>query len=217
MKKTAFILLATIIPCCLVAQSSLGQYQENKKTEKSSSLSTQERAYLLKMLTYSYTRFQQAIEGLSTNQINFKENAKKWSVAECIEHLALAELRFPEILKEQQQKGISMKNSKKSKITDERIRQKMISRVWKAKSPEIFKPSNQFKNYEQALLTLKQQRESTIKYIEETQDDLRSYFWKHPLTGTIDLYQTLLLMSAHLERHTEQIENIKKAKNFPYE
>lgn len=211
MKKIIFMLLGIVLFGYSMAQKRLEEQKMNN------ALSSQERENMLNTLTFSYTKFQNALVGLSEKQIHFKENPKKWSIAECVEHLALAELRFPEILKEQQQNGISMKKNKKTKITDERIRQKMISKVWKAKSPEVFKPSNRFKNYEQALLALKQQRESTMRYIEETQDDLRSYFWKHPLTGKIDLYQTLLLMSAHMERHTEQIERIKQAKKFPYE
>jgi hypothetical protein len=60
-----------------------------------------------------------------------------------------------------------------------------------------------------------EKRQATIEYIKTTQNDLRNHFWKHPATGVVDLYQTLILMSAHLERHTAQIEEIKSAKRFP--
>jgi hypothetical protein len=91
----------------------------------------------------------------------------------------------------------------------------MTSRRWKAKSPEIFKPTNKFATANEAITAFQNQRMQTIAYVEATKDDLRNHFWKHPLTGKIDLYQTLLLMSAHLERHIEQIENIKSSINFP--
>ena len=64
-------------------------------------------------------------------------------------------------------------------------------------------------------MAFKKQRLKTIEYIKTTNDDLRNHFWKHRLTGTIDLYQTILLMSAHLERHLAQIEQIKKTAAFP--
>jgi tRNA A37 threonylcarbamoyladenosine synthetase subunit TsaC/SUA5/YrdC len=91
----------------------------------------------------------------------------------------------------------------------------MLSRIWKAKSLEIFKPTGCFTSSEEAIKTFQEQRTKTLQYVNTTSDDLRNHFWKHPLTGTIDLYQTLILMSAHLERHIDQIEKVKAASNFP--
>jgi len=58
-------------------------------------------------------------------------------------------------------------------------------------------------------------RRSTIDYVSTTQDDLLNHFWQHPATGTIDLYQSILLISAHAQRHILQIEEIKASANFP--
>jgi hypothetical protein len=127
----------------------------------------------------------------------------------------LAELEFPRILARENQLPPNKEFRSKIKILDDEIQPKMTSRKWKAKSPEIFKPSNTFTSVQDAIAAFQHQRNATIAYIEATKDDLRNHFWKHPLTGTIDLYQTLILMSAHLERHTEQIENIRNNKNFP--
>ena len=91
----------------------------------------------------------------------------------------------------------------------------MTRRRWKAKSPEVFKPSNPFGTVREAINTFTTQRGATIAYIQATNNNLRNYYWKHPLTGKIDLHQTLLLLSAHLERHTEQIAAIKLSNGFP--
>jgi DinB superfamily len=179
------------------------------------SLLQSERNELIAQFQNSLDKLNNAIYNLSSEQINFREKDKKWTIAECVEHITLAELKFPSIVADEMQKPSNPDYRKKIKIKDEKIRPKMLSRIWKAKSPEIFKPTGKFATSDEAIKKFREQRFKTIEYIKSSSDDLRNHFWKHPLTGTIDLYQTLLLMSTHLERHTEQIENIKKAKNFP--
>jgi len=183
--------------------------------QENSSLSTLERQELIVQLQNSLNKFNTTIAGLSSDQLNFREKDNKWTIAECIEHITLAELKFPTIVADEMQKPSNPDYRKKIKIKDEKIRPKMLSRIWKAKSPEIFKPTGRFASSEEAIKTFQEQRAKTLQYVNTTSDDLRNHFWKHPLTGTIDLYQTLILMSAHLERHIEQIEKIKATSNFP--
>jgi uncharacterized protein YndB with AHSA1/START domain len=189
----------------------LKQEAEKSNPKVGAVLMNRERESMIQVLQQSHEKFMAAISGLTSEQLNYKQSPNKWSIAECIEHVTLAEIRFPEIVKEEMLKPSDPEKRKKIKMKDEDIQPKMTSRKWKAKSPEIFKPSNKFKTVDDAISAYSAQRLSTMDYVKTTQDDLRNHFWKHPLTGTIDLYQTLLLMSAHLERHTEQIELIKKA------
>jgi len=198
----------------------LSSCSTNKNTainvESSNAVLTQkERQFLINILNASFDKFENATRSLSETQLNFKVKDKKWSVAECIEHVTLEELRFQEIVNEEMTKPSHPEYRSKIKIKDEKIRPKMLSRIWKAKSPEVFKPTGRFTTSKEAIEAFRKQRLKTISYIETTNDDLRNHFWKHPLTGTIDLYQTLILMSAHLERHIEQMENSKKDLNFP--
>jgi hypothetical protein len=187
-----------------------------KKAEGNyTTISQNERIKMIQTLKKSLTKFNEATNNLTEAQLNFRPATDKWTISECIEHITLAELEFPKILKTEMQQPANPELRSKINIQDEEIQPKMTSRSWKAKSPEIFKPTNQFVTTNEAIETFKTQRNKTIAYVETTKDDLRNHFWKHPLTGKIDLYQTLLLMSAHLERHTEQIQNIKLANGYP--
>ena len=56
-----------------------------------------------------------------------------------------------------------------------------------------------------------------MDYVRTTNDDLRDHFGPHPMLGTMDAYQWILLISAHSERHTKQIEEVKADPNFPKE
>jgi len=48
-----------------------------------------------------------------------------------------------------------------------------------------------------------------------TQDDLKEHFITHPVFGTMDLYQGFILLAAHSERHTMQIEEVMANPDFP--
>jgi uncharacterized damage-inducible protein DinB len=188
---------------------------KNIDVQKNLPLSSDERLFMVKELTLTMNNFKNSIEVLSFEQFSFQPHEKSWSIAQVIEHITLAELEFQNILDRALQQPADSVKRKKIKIDDDEIYLKMTAKNWKAKSPKIFKPSNSFESVESSLEAFNSQRSRTIKYIERTQNDLRNRFWKHPLTGTIDLYQTLLLMSAHLQRHVEQIHQIKNNSNFP--
>ncbi len=188
---------------------------KNKAEGNYITITDNERMKMQETLKKSLLKFNTAINDLTEAQLNIRPGPDKWTIAECIEHITLAELEFPKILQTEMRQPANKELRSKINIQDEEIQPKMTSRNWKAKSPEIFKPTNRFANAQEAISIFKNQRNKTIEYVLITKDDLRNHFWKHPLTGKIDLYQTLLLMSAHLERHIEQIEIIKNDKNSP--
>lgn len=170
-----------------------------------------ERQQLIKTLQASLKGLENAIAGLDEYKFYKKPSPQSWSIAECLEHLALAERKFPTIVQEQIRLGPKPELRSKVKIKDDAIRPRMTSRKWKARSPEVFRPSGQFNTANEAMQAIRSQRAATLKYAEISIDAWRYHYWRHPLTGSIDLYQTLLLMSAHMERHTEQIMRIRAA------
>jgi hypothetical protein len=178
-------------------------------------ISNAERISIIANLNQNLSQFDASIHNLSESQLNYKPSPDEWSISECIEHIALAEQEFPKIISTEIQKPADPKQRKKIKIQDDEIRPKMISNNWKAKSPEVFKPNFRFSSAEQAAQEFRRQRMQNIEYIETTSDDLRNHYWKHRLTGRIDLYQTLILLSAHAERHINQIHRIKRSSSFP--
>jgi hypothetical protein len=188
---------------------------KERAEDSSPRLSQIERNKMIDLLNNSLQKFNTSINNLSESQLNFRPSKGKWTIAECIEHISLAELEFPRILAQKMSYPAEPKLRTKIKIKDDEIQPKMTSRKWKAKSQEIFKPNHKFSNTIEATAAFRSQRNRVINYVETTNDDLRNRYWNHPLTGKIDLYQTLILMSAHLERHIEQIENIKKTSVFP--
>ena len=104
---------------------------------------------------------------------------------------------------------------KKSAVKDEFILQVVPDRSVKAKAPEFLQPKRRWPDRETLIAHFKQSRDRNIAYIQTTEDDLRSHFMDHPLLKTIDAYQVMLLLSAHCERHTAQIEEVKADPHYP--
>ena len=82
-------------------------------------------------------------------------------------------------------------------------------------APEFLQPKRRWPDRETLIAHFKQSRDRNIAYIQTTEDDLRSHFMDHPLLKTIDAYQVMLLLSAHCERHTAQIDEVKADPHYP--
>ena len=93
----------------------------------------------------------------------------------------------------------------------------MVDRSHKAQAPEILRPTGRWATEAELTKAFEASRKANMDYIKTTNDDLRDHFFDHPVFGTLDGYQWLLLLSAHSARHTEQIEEVKADPNFPKE
>ena len=103
------------------------------------------------------------------------------------------------------------------KFTDQQILTMIPDRSHKVQAPEYLKPTNRWATREELVAAFEKSRGATMGYVRNTNDDLRDHFGPHPALGTLDAYQWILLISAHSERHTKQIEEVKADPNFPKE
>jgi hypothetical protein len=101
------------------------------------------------------------------------------------------------------------------KHTTEELIAATTDRSHKFQAPEMLKPATQFSGEQAALDAFVLRRDSTIAYIGSTNDDLKDHFITHPVFGTMDLYQGLVLLAAHSARHTLQIEEVMASPGFP--
>lgn len=154
------------------------------------------------------------VEGLSDDQLNFKAGPESWSIAEIVEHLAISEHAFADMLKGSLQTPADMAKRSEVKFTDEQLLQMITDRSNKVKTSEAFEPSGKFGSYEETLEALLEKRKEHIKYLKKTEDDLRHHYGELPF-GTIDGYQMILFMSGHVERHVKQIKEVMSGEDFP--
>lgn len=179
-----------------------------------SELSETDRKYAIGHLTDTKNQLLKDIEGLSHAQLNFKASATSWSIAECVEHIAIAETNIFGLMQQGLAEEANPARRSEIKITDEKLLEVITDRSEKFQAPETFKPSNSFGSYEATVKAFTTKRDGNIEYLKSTKDDLRNHYNQLPF-GLVDTYQTILFMSGHSKRHTLQIEEILAHKDFP--
>lgn len=182
---------------------------------KTETLTAEERKFAIDYFSKTKERLLNDIKGLSYTQLNFKADSTRWSVAQCVEHIALAESLIWQWIYGTTKQAPTPEKKSEMKFTDEQLIQITIDRSKKFKAPEALQPVGKFDNMDEALKNYISRRDSTIAYIGSTQDDLKNRYIAHPAMGTLSLYQALLFLAAHNERHTLQLEEVKANSNFP--
>lgn len=181
-------------------------------------LTPEERTTALKSLQATHDAFLQSISGLSEKQWRFKPAPDRWSIAEVSEHITVSEGMILELVQGKIMTGPAMPDKRAEvKVTDVQILTVVPDRSHKVQAPDMLKPTGRFATREETIKAFEQARKATMDYVQTTNDDLRDHFGPHPMLGTMDAYQWVLLISAHSERHTKQIEEVKADPGYPKE
>jgi DinB superfamily len=152
------------------------------------------------------------IKGLSETQLNWKPVDSVWSAAGCAEHIAISEKNLFDWYSGMMKAPATPEKRSELKMTDDMIKGMLTNRSFKVKTREGFYPTGQ--SASQSLAQFNERREALIKYMAETKEDLRNHIAETPL-GQLDCYQLLLFLSAHTQRHTLQIAELKAHPDFP--
>jgi len=174
-----------------------------------------ERDRALSELYASRKMFLDSIAGLTTAQWNFKPAPDVWSIAECAEHIARTEDMLLDGLPKMMQAPAEPQKRAEAKGKDELVLTKTLDRSQKFHAPEILVPTHQWPTQAALIEHFRQSRDRTLDYVRDTQDDLRDRFYQHPVFKTLDAYQFILLVAAHTERHTAQLNEVKQNPNYP--
>jgi hypothetical protein len=187
--------------------------------DSTQTLTQEERDRAITELEGSKKAFLDATKGLSPAQWNFKSAPERWSVAECAEHIALAEGYIFGLVSEKIVKAPANPEKRDAAKGKDEVLVKMLQdRSHKATAPEPIDPVKHGTMTPEASVKLfLDSRAHTIEYIKTTQEDLRDHLFDHPVPaiGTLDAYQWILLISGHSRRHTLQILEVKADPNFP--
>ena len=154
-----------------------------------------------------------ATKGLSEAQWNFKPAPDRWSIAECMEHIAAAEDFIRGNITENVMKAPAVPDRDIAKI-DAGILTGVADRTNKVQAPEPLKPTNRFGSPQAAIKHFVESRATTEDFLKKTAD-LRGHAVDSPIGGKWDAYEFILLIGAHSERHTKQIEEVKASPGYP--
>jgi hypothetical protein len=174
-------------------------------------MTPEERETALEQLEASRRAYLDALEPLSEAQWSFRTGPDRWSIAECAEHLVAAEVAIPKLLAGARRQP----EAPGGRPSDEAVRRRIRDRSRRDEAPERIRPKGRFAGRAETLAAFAERRAANIAFVRTTQSDLRGLFFPHPFAGEIDGYQWVLTLSAHGERHLEQIAEIRLDAAFP--
>jgi hypothetical protein len=176
-----------------------------------------DREFALKALDDSRERLLAAVRGLSREQLEYRPAPDRWSVAENLEHIILAETFVLSRLESPEpQTSDSSKRSRWDGRDEPLVRKLAQERVDRFEAPEALRPIGRWP-IEELLAEFEAARALSREFAASTQRDLRSRVFRHPAptVGEIDGYQLLRLIGAHCERHCAQSEEVMALPGFP--
>jgi DinB superfamily len=178
-------------------------------------LTQQERNFALQLMVSTRDTILMDVRGLSTAQLNFKADSSRWSVAQCVEHIALAEAALTMAYQQTLNSPADPSKRDSIKYSDQQIIHFLTDRSRKFQAPEMLKPVGSFGSFQASLDSFVARRNRNIEFIKTTQADLRDHCSTFPGVGMVDDYQVVLFMVSHSKRHTLQLEEVKANMNFP--
>ena len=152
--------------------------------------------------------------GLTPEQWQYRTDAKRWSVAENLEHITIVEQLILAGL------ARTLENppepEKKSAITDEQLTANFGRVVQPLTAPERMHPTSRWP-LANLLDEFEAARRRTIEFATTAANtkELRHYFMPHPMFGALDCYQWFILAAGHSARHCNQCAAIKETAGFP--
>lgn len=202
-KKYGYILLASLIVSGLAG------------TPTNNSLHKKERKYVAELMKETKAELFSRIKNLSAAQLNYRPAPGKWTIKECIYHIALAEKELWNLMETALKSAAHPEKRSELTFTDEQLVQMMEDRNNRFQTTENLTPKNtNFRSSEQALSVFKDSRAEHIKYLKNTTEDLRNHMVQLSF-GTLDCYQLCLMIASHSYRHALQIDEIKSSPGFP--
>lgn len=178
-------------------------------------ISKQERDAAVKHLKKTEKMLKDATKGLTPAQWTYKTAADRWSVQDCVEHLALTEDFLLKRIHEGMKTPAMPADDAKAKETDAFVLKAIPDRTNRVTAPEPLRPSGKWATPQEMLKEFAVRRKATIEYVKKTQDDLRAHRGPSPVGRDFDGYHWILLISAHTERHTAQALEVKTSAGFP--
>jgi hypothetical protein len=172
-----------------------------------------DRDKLVDHLKKTEAAFLKAID-VSDAQWSWKPAPDRWSVAEAAEHITKSEELFLGMAEGTLKAPATPEVLAKTKGKEETILKVIPDRTQKAKAPEPLVPKGAFASKAALTAAFKATRAKMLAMAGGA-TDLRAHAASGPPLGEMDTYQVLLFQSAHTERHTKQIDEVKATAGYP--
>ena len=174
-------------------------------------MAPKERTELADHLERSRQELMAALAGLTESQAKVRPDPERWSVLDCVEHVASVEERFLGFL----QNAEKLEAPRVDKEKEAALMARVPDRSTRARSPEAVLPAGRFATLAEALEQFDAGRARTVRFAEDRCDDLYSLAAAHPRFGPMNGVEMLIIIAGHARRHAEQIRETRAALEKP--
>jgi hypothetical protein len=159
--------------------------------------------------------FVAATAGLSDTQYRFKPGPDAWSIAEIVEHVAIAEGRILDYLATMPQAAAPTAEPRSGPERFTRLTALIPTRQQRRiEAPSPLRPTGAAAPAA-SLAAFVATRARAIAVAQAAPPDVCARVLLHRLLGELDLEEWLWFVSLHSARHVEQIDGIKRAPGYP--
>ena len=156
-------------------------------------------------LEASRDEFIAAASGLTEAQAKQQPEPGRWSVLDCVEHIAIAEGRFLGWLEAAETEGAPARDPGK----EAQLAARVASRASKANAPDPVKPAGRFATVPEALAAFASGRARSIQFAAGRAEGLYALATKHPFFGPLNGAELVVLLAGHTRRHCAQIREVR--------
>jgi hypothetical protein len=175
-------------------------------------ITSAEREFALKVLDETRDALLSTLEGLSPEQLSYRPEPDRWSVADNTEHVIVVEGRLVRAIARLLSGPPDV--AAQPAMNDQEVLHRTETVLERLQSPENVLPASRWPT-PQLSREFETVRQTTRNFAKVSNGDLRRYFIPHPFFGNLDAYQWLLFIGAHSQRHLLQSKGVIASVNFP--
>lgn len=175
---------------------------------------------LLDLLDETQDALMSRITGLTDEQWNFKQNPNRWSVGECVEHIALSESGILSTVK-----GViagpadpewATKSAGKLAVVKQVVPNRGPQGQGGVQAPEPLQPVNKW-NRQEGIEHFYASHGELRAYVETMDRHIKDRGMPHPVPqlGWMNAHDWLNLILYHTVRHTKQLIEVQEDPNYP--
>ena len=158
---------------------------------------------LVGMLESSARALNEAAAGISDADAVIKPGEGRWSVLDCLEHVAFVEERFLGRIANAQR----LETNAASRAAE--LSKTSADREHKLQAPDAVHPTGRYTSVAHALEVFNSVRARSIEVARTRSGELPRLSVEHPRFGTMNGSDVLVVAAGHAGRHAEQIREIR--------
>ena len=170
-------------------------------------MSPAERSEIIEMLEQSKEDFLAAARGLPEALATSRPEENRWSVLECIEHVATVEGIFLGRIAP----GSPGEAPPADKAKEASLAARVVDRSTRRNAPEAVLPKGQFTSLAHGLEQFHNARAKSLQFARDNAASLYSCTAAHPVFGPLNGVEAMIIIANHSRRHAEQIREARAA------